>query len=187
MRNKKRLSAAMLGLCLLCGGTSAMADADITTSGGTADTAVTYTVASTSFTVTIPASVTIDPTAGTGTVNVALDATNYKPAYDSGNDAMQIWVFLSKAANRTGGINYLSDGTNKIAYTIKKNGSDVGIGTSPASNAVIDWTTRNSLNTASADLALKVTETATVAGSYSDTLTFTVKTMQLGENDTPIL
>lgn len=158
----KKLISLLLTLCLLCG---VVALADTTINQGsddkTATTTVSYTIeANDSYTVTIPSSVTL--TAGGNTLSssmqIKLDATSFNVP------RKQIVVKLTAAAMKL-----VDDTSNEIPYTITLNDTTVNV-----NDAVLTWHSSNAAKTAYAKLSFSATLDNQPAGSYSDTLTFTV-------------
>lgn len=158
----KKLFSLILALCLLCSG-AALADNTITANNGTSTTTVTYTIQQNeSFTVTIPASVTL--TAGkasglSGSMTISLNADKFNVS------GKGIDVKLSNAAFK------LVSGSNEIAYTIQKGSDNVQKG-----DTVLSWAFGSGVFTASQELTITAQSVAEhlPAGEYKDTLTFAV-------------
>ena len=170
----KKVFSLLLALCLLVSTSALAADNTLTTANQSGTTEVTYVVAAGSYTVTIPATVALD-SAGTGSMTIALDATNYNVK------EMLITVTLKIAKNYSSGF-YLSDGTNKIAYTLRNGTTDIVPDSS--TTPIIKWNTANTTKTASTTLNIAANNTGALAGSYSDTLTFSVSATS-DSNQTP--
>lgn len=138
------------------------ADSQITTNGGSASTTITYTVPET-YTVIIPESATISLNAGdiddgSGTIIVsAQDVLLYE------DETLSVSVTASQ--NYSGGFRLKTGTHTYLSYTIAGE-SNVALNTPFFSiNA----------GTTSGSVTLTLTpSTATVAGTYTDTLTFTV-------------
>lgn len=179
----KRFSSLLLALCLLV---SSPALADKLTEAGTANTTVSFAVTGKGFLVTIPASVSIDSASGVGSMTVSLNTKNYKPYSD-----MVVTIELTGAANYKNGQLYLSDGTDTIPYTIAKGTTNIRPSSASSEYTVLSWTTTSVVTrTPTATLTLKADPTAittATAGSYGDTLTFTVRAKEDSSGDLPIL
>ena len=164
----KKILALALALCLLSG---VAAFADVTVNGGSSNTVVTYTISNDeSFLVTIPASLNLSMEYGqpAGDLSVTLSAPNFNVA------DRKISVALTTAAFE------LSNDANKIPYTIKDGDTVINVG-----DVVLNWTSGGGTTTAEKTLKIKGTvSNGLAAGTYQDTLTFTVSVEDLtGEFD----
>ena len=166
----------ILFLCLLCGAT-AFATTNIT--GGndntekTATTEVTYTVTG-GYTVTIPSKVEITDTSATA--EVSIDANPILPAGYS-----YVQVQLNSGENWSGSTWRLAnteDSNQKIPYSITKTGTTTAV----YRNTPLLQQMTGATEVASTTLTFTLTGEATAAGSYSDTLTFTVKLSDASSN-----
>lgn len=123
----KKISIIFLALCILY--SYALADTVITNESvnQTAETLVSYTIeACKEYTVTIPSSVTIGDNQP-ATLTVSLDASKYQ--LNPGNYAATFTAFFSTDQNdfnhsEYGEMYYLTNGTDKIGYTIKNDHYD---------------------------------------------------------------
>ena len=154
---KKLLTLALAVLIVLSCTVGAMA-APVT--GDSGSTVVTYTE-STSYTVTIPETITISKTASNQTVSasdvIIPTGKALNVAVSSANYADSSWYVVNT-----------SDNTEKLSYTIKKGDTAV------ANNDTVLTVAAGDTNGDSASLTLQLTGTATKADTYEDTLTFTV-------------
>lgn len=164
----KKLFAVMLSLCLLCGMAALAEDTTITASGETGSVTVSYKVPEDfRFTVTIPPSINLTAAQGateaTGTLSIAVNVTACNVS-----DQMII-VELTKSLNDFTLVS--AESADAISYAVKKDGTDVAekaeilryeVESVPADTSV------------SLDLSAQIDKVA--AGTYSDTLTFTVST-----------
>lgn len=160
----KRWSTLLLALCLLLGGTAAMAeDTQITESSqdSTATTMVTYEVTS-GYTVVIPSEVSFpaDTTETTMTITLKQGARFEADKW--------LCVYLENSAN---GFQLKTTDGAAIKYSVKKqSGSMVNAGSWICRNSAEQLIPKDNPIT----LTLTLTGTAVVPGTYSDTLTFRV-------------
>jgi len=139
--------------------------ADITTDGGVGETVVTYGT-SQGFTVTIPADFTIDGATKKATADVT--AENVLIPYGktlnvrvSGDDYVDAWKLIDNA-----------EATNQLTYTIgtTEGGNDI-----VNNSVVLDVASGEAYGSSVTEtMHFTVTDTLTKAGTYQDTLTFTV-------------
>ncbi len=165
----KRILAFALALCLLCGVTAYADNTTINQDSASkeASTTVSYTIATCKeYTVTIPASVTMSGTSDNirGSITVQLNTTKF-------NDAGKtIKVVLSSAANGYENNKYaLVSGENKIPYVLKQEGNEYKPG-----DTVLEWTYGEGTQVSKTLNAQAYPSSNLPAGTYSDTLTFTV-------------
>lgn len=155
----KKILSLLLSLCLLCASV-AVAENVIDVDNASQNTLVTFEVPEpeTSYTVTIPASVSFvgEATTTSMTVTIGADSTLALGA--------TLQVVLESSSNNF----QLKQGSNGIAYAIKKDGSSLGAG-----SAVLTWTEGEGIP-AAATLNLEVTGSTDGLphGAYTDTLTF---------------
>lgn len=164
----KRIAIGILALVMMVGLMVPATAGAINTSGGTSTTNVTYTVTST-FTVTIPDAVEFsDNTLSVdGTITVGPDSII------GANDKM--FLIITGSTNYDSGNNKfrLGYGTPVVYhdYTIEKAGGTPVI----LSTAFQEWTAAEIGAATKPECTLTFeTEALTVAGSFTDTLTFTV-------------
>lgn len=119
------------------------------------DTTVTYNVDST-YTVTIPASVTLGGTATVSASNVKI------------NKGQTLKVTLSKANENDNTFKVKANGA-ELTYTVKKGTTDIAVGSEVL--AVNSTTSGNDLK---AELSFIAPKSTTYAGDYTGTVTFTV-------------
>ena len=159
---KKKTLATLLTLTMLA--TAAVpvfaAEGDVTTDGGTKETAVTYNVAS-SFTVVIPESVTLTNGTGAGEIKVT-------DAVIESDKNLTVTITNAVGYDSTNGFQLKNGSGDTVKYTIKNGETnvvkDVAFLTVPAGTAA-----------GSATLTYAAAK-ATKAGTYTDKLTFTVGT-----------
>ena len=160
---KKTLSLALAAVMALSLAVPAFA-ADITTDGGSGTTVVTYGM-SQGFTVTIPASIDLDAdakaTADVTAENVLIPFGKTLNVRVSGDDYTDKWELIDAAS-----------AANKLTYTI---GTTDGASDIVNNSVVLDVDSGEaSASTVTETLYFEVTDEITKAGSYADTLTFTV-------------
>lgn len=161
---KKTLSLGLALVLALSMAVPAFA-ANITTDGGTGSTVVTYGTDQ-GFTVTIPADFTID--AATKKATAEVKAENVLIPYGqvlnvrvTGADYTDKWELIDEA-----------EATNKLTYTIgtTEGGNEIG-----NNSVVLDVESGEAYGSEVEEtLYFTVTDTLTKAGTYTDTLTFTV-------------
>lgn len=174
---KKKL-ALILSLCMLCGTSATAATINTNTTEQSAD--VTYSVDS-SYTVTIPESVTIDSTSRTGTGEVTIFANPILPA-----ETQYLWVGVGQGS-------YWSGSSLRMVLTdVEKNTINRNYMLEYGITMAGDNTTvypNNEKNTPFLQLqsgskkgkmttltfALSESESVKAAGTYKDVLTFWVK------------
>lgn len=177
----KRFFATVLALCMVCGvalATDAVSPHQITEAGKTADTTVKYEITENrTFTVTIPASVDIDPATNRGTMNFEINA----PRFNAPN--LGIIVHLTGAANEWmvnpyGGIFHLISGDDTIPYKLVPEGNGAG---NPYSlnmgETIMSWRYGQEAGPTKATTVTAIAEPGDgiiAAGTYKDWLTFTV-------------
>jgi hypothetical protein len=161
---KKTLSLGLALVLALSMAVPAFA-ADITVDGGSGETVVTYGT-SQGFTVTIPADFAIDTatkkaTAKVSAENVLIPYGKVLNVRVSGHDYTDKWELIDTA-----------EATNKLTYTI---------GTSEGASDIVNHSVVLGVASGEAygsevakSLYFQVTDTLTKAGTYTDTLTFTV-------------
>lgn len=163
MKAKQIISLA-LALSMLFSMAVSVSAAEITnTSAPSTNTTVTYGAAE-SYLVTIPDSAHIGSD-GLGVINVSLSN-----AMLPSQAALTVYMSGASYANNYWHLTETSNAENKLAYTIKKNGSAL------ANNAAILVVAAGEAwnRTVTATLNLELVGEASQAGSYSDQLTFTV-------------
>ena len=165
----KKLFSLLLSLSLLCAGV-AVAENVIDVENPSQSTTVTFEVPEpeTSYTVTIPASVSFIEDATTASMSVTI----------GGDSTLAIGATLKVILENSSNSFQLKQGDNAIAYAIKKDGSPLSTG-----SEVLTWTEGEAVPGA-ATLNLEVTGTidGLPSGAYTDTLTFkaTVSTGGVG-------
>lgn len=154
---KKMLTLALAVVMMLSCSVTAMA---ATATEGANTVPVTYTE-NTSYTVTIPETITIDKNASEQTVSakdvMIPTGTALKITVSSENYANNNWYVANKAA-----------AAEKLTYTIKNGGTALKSG-----DTVLSVEAGNTAG-ASVPLTMQLTGNVTKAGTYTDTLTFTV-------------
>ena len=166
---KKKL-ALILSLCMLCGTSAAAQTIDKDTTGGEQSAEVTYSVDS-SYTVTIPESVTIDSTDGKGTGEVSIAANPILPAGTS-----YVWVGVNTGAHWGGTTLQMAletDSDYKLKYEITMSGNLTKVWPNNEKNT--PFLQLRSGSTESTTLTFSLSEPVKVAGTYKDLLTFWVK------------
>lgn len=168
----KRFLTMLLALCLL-GGAGALAD--ITADGGSQATTVTYTITENkNFTVTIPATLSIDSETNEGSMELKIDAAGFNaPDY-------VIAVCLTGSAGYVDSEKafYLTNGTNTIPYELQR--SDLPL---RMNEPILTWTS-GSEQSYMASVAVKAIAAPGAnlpAGTYTDTLTFTSMLIDMSE------
>ena len=165
----KKLFSLLISLSLLCAGV-AVAENVIDVENPSQSTTVTFEVPEpeTSYTVTIPASVSFIEDATTASMSVTI----------GGDSTLAIGATLKVILENSSNSFQLKQGDNAIAYAIKKDGSPLSTG-----SEVLTWTEGEAVPGA-ATLNLEVTGTidGLPSGAYTDTLTFkaTVSTGGVG-------
>lgn len=168
----KRFLTMLLALCLL-GGAGALADTTLTSDGSAGETEVTYTIAEDkTFTVTIPATLSISPENDEGSMELVIDAAGFNaPDY-------VIAVCLTGSTGYVDGEQafYLTNGANKIPYELQRRGSALRM-TEP----ILTWTSgsEQSYMTTVAVKAIAAPGDNLPAGTYTDTLTFTAMLLDM--------
>ena len=159
---KKTLSMALALTLALSLAVPAFAT-DITVDGGVGETVVTYGT-SQGFTVTIPADFTID--SATQKASADVEAENVLIPYGktlnvriSGDDYVDSWELIDTA-----------EASNQLTYNIgtTEGGNDI------VNNSVVLSVAAGNTSGATETLYFEVIDTLTKAGTYTDTLTFTV-------------
>lgn len=159
---KKTLSMALALTLALSLAVPAFAT-DITVDGGVGETVVTYGT-SQGFTVTIPADFTID--SATQKASADVEAENVLIPYGktlnvriSGDDYVDSWELIDTA-----------EASNQLTYNIgtTEGGDDI------VNNSVVLSVASGNTSGATETLYFEVIDTLTKAGTYTDTLTFTV-------------
>ena len=198
--NKFAASLLALVLCLgLCAAAISEETATVQLNknnmSGTSQVRLTVSIVD-DFTVIIPASVTIDPETKTGTGTITL-----KAGYVFGADFRKLYVRLAGAENGIGSATSLSSGSADVLnnFTLKSEDGKSCVYSVKASNAVYAFSTDNggtqytyatgyksfnlisatSTEDNSADKTCTLTYTVPtlpVAGTYTDTLTFSIVT-----------
>lgn len=160
---KKKLSI-VLALALACSMAVPAFATDITTDGGAGETVVTYGT-SQGFVVTIPADFEIDDsakaTADVSAENVLLPYGKTLNVRISGDDYDDKWELIDVAED-----------TNRLEYTIGTTDGGDDIVNNSVVLAVASGDYHDSVKTET--MHFTVVDTITKAGTYSDTLTFTV-------------
>ncbi len=170
----KRFLAMLLALCLL-GGADALADTTLTSDGSAGETEVTYTITENkSFTVTIPATLSIDSETNEGSMELEIHAAGFNaPDY-------VIAVFLTSSTGYVPSEQafYLTNGTNTIPYELQRDDLTLRM-TEP----ILTWTSgRETDSRAAATVKAIATPGADLpAGTYTDTLTFTAMLIDMSE------
>lgn len=160
---KKILSSVLCLAMLLSMGTTAFAS-NISTDGGSQDVTVSYGM-SQSFVVTIPSSINIADVSEIASLevsasNVVIPHGTVLEIVITGDDYVSDWELIDTAEN-----------TNKLRYAILAEDTTV-VRSGDVVLSVASGEAPNS--TVSEDLAVAIMENVTKAGSYTDTLTFTV-------------
>ena len=159
---KKTLSMALALTLALSLAVPAFAT-DITVDGGVGETVVTYGT-SQGFTVTIPADFTID--SATQKASADVEAENVLIPYGktlnvriSGDDYVDSWELIDTA-----------EASNQLTYNIgtTEGGNDI------VNNSVVLSVAAGNTSGVTETLYFEVIDTLTKAGTYTDTLTFTV-------------
>ncbi len=155
----KKLFSLFLSLSLLCAGV-AVAENVIDVGNPSQSTTVTFEVPEpeTSYTVTIPASVSFIEDATTASMSVTI----------GGDSTLAIGATLKVILENSSNSFQLKQGDNAIAYAIKKDGSALSTG-----SEVLTWTEGEAVPGA-ATLNLEVTGSidGLPSGAYTDILTF---------------
>lgn len=166
----KRLFTLLLALCMLCGAAAMAESTEITESNASASTTVTYEVKG-GYTVVIPAAVTIP----TGATETKMQITVKKGALLPSDK--WLYVYLEGSTNYTAEDGFrlkAEDGTSFLPYNVyKSSGSAVNMTEGQ------NWLSRHSAQSLSAfdaeyEITLHLRGTATVPGTYKDTLNFKV-------------
>ncbi len=164
----------LLALCLL-GGMTAEAEMTLTSDGSTGSTEVTYTIMENrDFTVTIPATLSIDSETNTGSMELEIYAAGFNaPGY----------VIAVCLTGSTGYVDsekafYLTNGANTIPYELQR--SDLPL---RMKEPILTWTSglEESYMAAATVKAIATPEGDLPAGTYTDTLTFTAMLINQSE------
>lgn len=172
----KKMFAALLALCLLCGAATALAEnKEITQNGSSANTEVQYTVGQVfNFTVKIPPSVQMTGSAGEASGSLTVDST-----VTSANVSKTISVKIGSGTKDAIEFKLQDDAGHSTVLTVKQGETDVKIGDTILTHTV-DYTDNKTWNT-SANLSLSAPFSADMpAGTYKETLTFTVNLSTTG-------
>lgn len=157
----KKFFCLLLTLSLLSAGV-ALAETNITTDGGTGETTVKYTVpeAETQYIVVIPSSVTIPEGETSASMQISIDGSSTLETGKTLN------VKLESSANSFK--LQMSDSSDSIAYTVKKDSQSLSAG-----SEVLSWAGGEAIPAAATlTMALDESTDGKTAGDYSDTLTF---------------
>ena len=159
----KKLLSLLVALSLLCTGT-ALAETQITENNGTGETMITYTVPEpvTSYTVTIPSSVSIPQGDSSATMQISIAA----------DSTLETDKTLSVTLENSGNAFKLlhTSGSDTITYTVSKDSQTLDVG-----DTVLSWTEGEDIpGAATLTMALAESINGKAAGDYSDTLTFKV-------------
>lgn len=160
---KKVLSLGMtLALCLSLAVPAFAAGTNISTDGGTGNTVVTYGM-SQGFVVTIPADFNIgsslEATADVVASDVMIPYGTTLNVRVSGDDYVDKWELIDVAS-----------ATNKLTYAITQDSGAKTIN----NNDIVLAVDSGDVTGATETLEFKITDTVVKAGTYQDTLTFTV-------------
>lgn len=150
---KKLLTLLLTAALATAAATTAFADTSITPSDGKMN--VTYTVAP-SYTVTIPASVTLGQTATVSASNVKIGK----------NENLIVRLTNTSGANNAFTV---KAGDEVLTYTVKKGSADINI-----NSEVLSVNTLTTGDALTAQLSFDASTSATYAGTYTGTVTFTV-------------
>ena len=150
---KKLLTLLLTAALATATATTAFADTSITPSDGKMN--VTYTVAP-SYTVTIPASVTLGEKATVSASGVKI------------NKNQNLIVKLTGTSESDNTFKVKANGA-ELTYTVKKGNADIAVG-----GEVLKVNTDTTANDLSAELSFVARDSATYAGTYTGTVTFTV-------------
>lgn len=150
---KKLLTLLLTAALATAAATTAFADTSITPSDGKMN--VTYTVAP-SYTVTIPASVTLGQTAIVSASNVKI------------NKDQTLKVKLTATSENDNTFKVKANGA-ELTYTVKKGTTDIAVG-----SEVLAVNSETSGDDLKAELSFIAPTSTTFAGEYKGTVTFTV-------------
>ena len=151
---KKLLTLLLTAALATAAATTAFADTSITPSDGKMN--VTYTVAP-SYTVTIPASVTLGQTAIVSASGVKI------------NKGQTLKVTLTKTSESDNTFKVKANGA-ELTYTVKKGTTDITVG----NGEVLAVNSETSGDDLKAELSFIAPKSTTFAGEYKGTVTFTV-------------
>ena len=150
---KKLLTLLLTAALATAAATTAFADTIVTPANG--QMKVTYTV-NPSYTVTIPASVTLGQTAIVSASGVKI------------NKNQNLIVKLTGTSESDDTFKVKANGA-ELTYTVKKGNADIAVG-----GEVLKVNTDTTANDLSAELSFVAPKSATYAGDYIGTVTFTV-------------
>ena len=153
---------ALLAALLVAASSAASVSAVEIISAGSGTTPLTYTVGS-SYTVTIPEGITLAENIGTAESQVSATGVLL-------NEGKTLYVKISNAANKIEGKDFrlFTGDSTYLDYTIQKKDNDTNL---KISDTVLEIPAGSTSGSIALDIAAA---TATIAGTYTDTLTFAV-------------
>ena len=164
----KKFLALLLAICLLTSFAPVMAEKTITEDKGTAEMEVNLTIDHTldTFKVVIPSSLTIDPVSKSGEATIEVVKDGFSLI-----SCRYLRVYLKSAASKVEHTNmYLICGKNTIAYSVYTAKTSIY----PGDNVIVIDRDKQDEADFSKVLTISVFDLPTVAGTYTDTLTFGV-------------